>query len=302
VTRFARGTRDSGLGTRKNIGAVGIVGLGLIGGSLAKAVAARYPKRALIGVEPSAKARRLAAKDGIFDRLLARPSAELARCQIVVLCAPVPVILRLLAPVSRRMREGSLLTDVGGVKEPIVSAARKSVAPGVRFVGAHPMFGGEKGGYAAGRRELWKGGTVAVCTDSARPEAIRAASRFYRALGARVIPCASAAHDRAVAAVSHLPYIVASALALTALEAGPLARLLAGQGLRDSTRLAEFAYEIQGQAARGNANLVPAGRRFERHLRRLLAAMKAKRDNIPPAFRRARAASESLRKGRRSQG
>jgi len=300
VTRLPRGTRDSGLGSRKNIDAVGIVGLGLIGGSLAKAIAAGYPKTVLIGVEPSAKARRLAAKDGIFDRLLARPSAELAQCQIVVLCAPVPAILRLLDPVSRRMRKGALLTDVGGVKEPIVAAARKNVAPGVHFVGAHPMFGGEKGGYAAGRGELWKGGTVAVCTDSAAPEAIRASRRFYRSLGARVIPCTAAAHDRAVAAVSHLPYIVASALALTALEAGPLARLLAGQGLRDSTRLAEFAYEIQGQAARGNANLVPSGRRFERHLRRLLAAVKADGPNVPPAFWRARAASESLRKRRHS--
>jgi prephenate dehydrogenase len=273
----------------------------LIGGSLSKAVAARHPKRILIGVEPSAKARRRAAKDGIFDRLLVRPSAELAHCQIVVLCAPVPAILRLLDPVSRRMRKGALLTDVGGVKGPIVAAARKSVAPGVHFVGAHPMFGGGKGGHAAGRGELWKGGTVAVCTDSAGPDAIRAASRFYLALGARVVPCTAAAHDRAVAAVSHLPYVGASALALTAFEAGPLAQLLAGKGLRDSTRLAGFAYEIQGQASRGNANLVPAGRRFERHLRRLLAAVKAEGPNVPPAFRRARAASESLRKRRRSQ-
>ncbi|HYT31490.1 MAG TPA: prephenate dehydrogenase/arogenate dehydrogenase family protein [Thermoanaerobaculia bacterium] len=280
--------------------AIGIVGLGLIGGSLSKAVAAQYPKRILIGVEPSAKARRLAAKDGIFTRLLARPSAALAECQIVVLCAPVSAILRLLDPVSRRMRKGALLTDLGGVKEPIVAAARKKVSSGVLFVGAHPMFGGEKGGYAAGRGELWKGGTVAVCSDSARPEAIRAAGRFYRGLGARVIPCTAAAHDRAVAAVSHLHYIVASALALTASEAGPLARLLAGQGLRDSTRLAEFAYEIQGQAARGNANLVPAGRRFERHFRRLLDAARAEGPKVPPAFRRARAASGSLRKRRRS--
>ena len=282
--------------------AIAIVGLGLIGGSLAKAIAARYPRRTLIGVEPSAKRRHLAARDGIFARLLARPSAELAQCQIVVLCAPVPAILHLLDPVSRRMGTGALLTDVGGVKKPIVVAARKNVAPGVHFVGAHPMFGGEKGGYAAGRGELWKGGTVAVCTDFAGPEAIRMAGRFYRALGARVIPCTAAAHDRAVAAVSHLPYIVASALALTALEAGPLARLLAGQGLRDSIRVAEFPYEIQGQAARGNANLVPAGRRFERHLRKLLGAVKAKGPNVPRALRRARAASESLRKQGRSQG
>lgn len=294
MTRLPPGNRDSGLGARKNIGAVGIVGLGLIGGSLAKAIAERYPKTVLIGVEPSARARRLAAKDGIFDRLLARPSAKLARCQIVVLCAPVPAILSLLDPVSRRMRKGALLTDIGGVKEPIVAAARKNLAPGVHFVGAHPMFGGEKGGYAAGRGELWKGSTVAVCTDSAGPEAIRLARRFYRALGARVILCTAAAHDRAVAAVSHLPYVVASALALTAFEAGPLARGLAGRGFLDATRLASFDFSVQGEAARRNTSLPRAGRSFQRHLRRLLKALDAAPRNLPPTLLRARAARESL--------
>jgi prephenate dehydrogenase len=294
VTRLPRGTRDSGLGTQKNVNAIGIIGLGLIGGSLAKAIAARYPKRVLIGIEPSAKARLLAAKEGIFVRLRARPSAELAQCQIVVLCAPVPAILRLLDPVSRRMRKGALLTDVGGVKAPIVAAARKNVAPGVHFVGAHPMFGGEKGGYAAGRGELWKGGTVAVCTDFAGPQAVRMAGRFYRALGARVISCTAAAHDRAVAAVSHLPYIVASALALTAFQAGPLARSLAGRGLLDATRLASFDFRVQGEAARRNTSLLRAGRSFQRHLRGLLKAIDAAAGNLSPTLLRARAARESL--------
>ncbi len=297
MTRLPHGTRESGLGTRKNVNAVGIVGLGLIGGSLAKAIAERYPERVLIGVEPSAKTRRLAAKDGIFDRLLARPSAELAQCQIVVLCAPVAAILRLLDPISRRMRKGALLTDVGGVKAPIVAAARKNVAPGVHFVGAHPMFGGEKGGYAAGRGELWKGGTVAVCTDFAGPEAIRMAGRFYRALGARVIPSTATAHDRAVAAVSHLPYIVASALVLTAIDAGPLARRLAGRGVADATRLAGFAYRVQGEVARKNPSLLRTLRNFQRTLRSLQRALSAGGRRAEGVFRRARKARQVISRG-----
>jgi prephenate dehydrogenase len=269
--------------------AIGIVGLGLIGGSLSRALAARYRKRTLIGVEPSAKTRRLAAKEGIFDRLLARPSAELAGCEIVVLCAPIPAILRLLGPVSSRMRKGALLTDVGGVKKPIVVAARKSVAPGVGFVGAHPMFGGETGGYAAGRGELWRGGKVAVCTDGNRPAALRVA-RFYRALGSRVVLCSAEEHDAAVAVVSQMPYVIASALAVTARESGSLALRLAGRGLADATRLAEFPYAIQGEAARGNAHLPQASRRFQRTLRSLLRALSEGGRRGEDTFRRARKA------------
>src|SRR5262249_22107777 len=155
----------------------------------------------------------------------------LGRWEIVVLCTPVPAILRLLGPVSRVMREGSLLTDVGGVKEPIVAAACKSVRRRIDFVGAHPMFGGVTGGYAASRGDFWKGGVVALSTDGGNRAAVRAAARFYRSLGARVVPCRAEAHDASVAAVSHLPYLVASALALTARQSGGLARRLAGRGL-----------------------------------------------------------------------
>jgi prephenate dehydrogenase len=274
--------------------AIGIVGLGLIGGSLAKAIARRYPKKTLIGVEPSARTRRLAAKDGIFDRLLARPSAELHRCEIVVLCAPVPAILRLLRPVSRRMRNGSLLIDVGGVKEPIVAAARTSVRAGVRFVGTHPMFGGEKGGYDAAHKELWRGGVVAVCTDGGALRSVRAAARLHRSLGARVILCRASAHDRAVAAVSHLPYVVASALVLTARDTGNLARQLAGRGFADTARLARFAFGIQTEAARRNSRLPAAARSFEINFRLLRTLLRASPAKASALFARARSASESF--------
>ncbi len=261
-----------------------------MGGSLAKALRRRFPRRVLIGVEPNAKARALARAGGPFDAVLARPSGELARCAVVVLCAPVPAILRLLGPVSRAMRDGSLLTDVGGVKAPIVAAARRRVRKGVLFVGAHPMFGGERGGFASSRGDLWNGGRVAVCTDGA-PAAVLRAARLHRDLGARVILCPALAHDAAVAAVSHLPYVVASALALTARDRGPLALALAGRGLRDATRLAGFAFEVQGRAAASNRRLGQAAGDFRRTLGRLLAALRGPggRSAFAPA-RRARAA------------
>ena len=274
--------------------AIGIVGLGLIGGSLAKALHAGFPKRTLIGVEPDARTRALARRSGIFDALRPRPSKQLHRCGIVVLCAPVPAILRLLGPVSRAMRDGAILTDVGSVKGPVVTAARARVRRGVSFVGAHPMFGGERGGYAAARGDLWAGGAVAVCTDGPDRTARDAVARLHRALGARVVLCTSAEHDAAVAAVSHLPYVVAGALALTASQAGPLARHLAGRGLAGATRLAAFSYGVQGEAVQANAYLPRAARSFQRNLRRLLPALGASPAKARAAFVRARRVRNSF--------
>jgi prephenate dehydrogenase len=266
----------------------------LIGGSLAKAIRARYPRRPLIGVEPNARWRSLARRDRIFSKILQRPTAELSCCDLVVLCAPVREVLALLAPVSALMRDGAILTEVSGVKEPVLKAARSRVRPKVSFVGAHPMFGGESGGYAAARAVLWKGGTVAICRDHAGRRALADVSRFYRSLGARVIMCTARQHDLAVAAVSQMPYVIASALALTAKRAGALARRLAGRGLADTTRLAAFAYDIQGEGARRNRHLSGAVRAFGRALRELLDALSSSEEAARRALKRSRAAREAL--------
>jgi prephenate dehydrogenase len=161
-------------------------------------------------------------------------------------------------------------------------------------VGAHPMFGGERGGYAASRAELWKGGTVAVSTDHAYRTALAAVSRLHRELGARVVPCSAAAHDSAVALVSHLPYLVASALALTGRGRGMLPRRLAGRGLADTTRLAAFHYDIQGEVARCNVHLAPALGAFAKNLREVLGALASSEGKARLVLGRSRLARESL--------
>jgi prephenate dehydrogenase len=274
--------------------AVGIVGLGLVGGSLAKALRRRFPRRVLIAVEPNAKTRSLARCDRLFEVLSPRPSSALSRCSIVVLCAPIDDVLHLIGPVSARMRDGAILTDVAGVKEPVLEAAPSRVRPGITFVGTHPMLGGESGGYAGSRGDLWKGGTVAVCTDGAAKRAVSEVVRLHRALGARVVLCTAVEHDAAAAAISHLPYLLASALALTARGAGALARRLSARGLADATRLAAFPYDVQGEAARRNTHLVHAVRSFGGNLRGLLDTLAASPAAARIAFGRARAAKASL--------
>ncbi len=271
---------------------LGIAGLGLMGASLARAVKALDHSVRIVALEPRGDVRGRALVDGVADVVLAEPGEALSGCDFAVLCTPVAAIEALLAPVSSLLPDGAILTDVGGAKERVVAAASVAVRPGVHFVGAHPMFGGH-GGYAGATAERWKGGTVAVCTEG-DAAAVDAVAAFHDALGASVVRCRAAEHDDAVAVVSHLPYLVASALAAAAKEAGPLARRLAGQGLKDMTRLASFPFDIQGEVARRNAHLPEASRRLERHLKRLLEAIAESPETARGALEAARAAREEL--------
>jgi prephenate dehydrogenase len=270
-----------------------------MGASLARAARAVAPEVRIAAVEPRDELRARALADGVADEAEPEPGPALAGCEVVVLCAPVPAIEALLAPAAAAMDDGALLTDVGGAKERIVTLAAERVGPRVRFVGAHPMFGGH-GGYdgAAAAAARWRGGRVAVCTDG-DPAAVERAAAFFAAVGASPIRCRAAEHDAAVATVSHLPYLVASALALTAREAGPLAQALAGAGLMDATRLAQFPFDVQGEVARRNAHLPAAARALARHLSRVLDAVAASPDAARAALEEARAARETLYPGGR---
>ena len=275
---------------------IGIVGLGLMGASLARAVRGVDPAVRIVAVEPRDDVRAQALAERVADDLRAAPDAALGACDLAVLCTPVAAIEALLGPVSRLLPDGAVLTDVGGAKAHVVAAARAAVRPGVAFVGAHPMFGGH-GGYAGASAEKWKGGTVAVCTDAAAeapPDAVERVVALHLALGARVERCTAAEHDAAVAMVSHLPYLVASALAVAVREAGPLAVRLAGPGLKDMTRLAAFPFDIQGEVARRNAGLPEAAARLERHLARILAAITESPEAARGALESARAAREEI--------
>jgi prephenate dehydrogenase len=263
-----------------------------MGASLARAVRALSPAVRIVAAEPREDVRARALADGVVDEAATAPGPAFAACDLTILCTPVAAIEPLLGPVSRLLADGAILTDVGGAKERLVQLARTEVRAGVRFVGAHPMFGGH-GGYDGSRPDLWKGGAVAVCTDGDL-EAVERVADFHEALGATAIRCSASEHDAAVAMVSHLPYLLASALAAAADAAGPLARRLAGPGLRDTTRLASFPFDIQGEVARRNAHIPAAAVKLEIQLQRILAAVTASPDAARQALESARTARESI--------
>jgi prephenate dehydrogenase len=271
---------------------LGVVGLGLMGASLARAAKAADPRLRVVAVEPRDDVRALALDEGVADVALAAPGPGLEACEVAVLCTPIAAIEALLGPVSRALPDGAVLSDVGGAKERVVARAASDVRRGVAFVGAHPMFGGH-GGYAGARPDLWKGGCVAVCTGG--PDAaVERVAALHERLGARVVRCGAAEHDAAVAMVSHLPYLLASALAVAATEAGPLAAALAGPGLKDMTRLAQFPFDIQGEVTRRNERLPAAAERLSAHLARVLAAVAASPEAARDALEEARRAREAL--------
>jgi len=248
--------------------AIGIVGLGLLGGSLARALATLDPRPRVIAVELDADVR--AAAEGLVD-VASDALTALAECSIVVLCTPIGAIEALLAPVSSVLSDGAIVCDVGGVKGPIVERARTDVRSGVAFVGTHPMFGGERGGFSVSSADRFRGGVVAVCEDLASEDAIAKVIALFESLGSRVIRCSADAHDAAVARISHLPYIAAHAL-VEAVEGDALAHVLAGRGFAGATRLAAFSYEVQGEVARRNPHL-PA--QIDALIERLAAARDA---------------------------
>ena len=274
---------------------LGVVGLGLMGASLARAVKAADQAVQVVGIEPQPAVRAQALRDGVVEVALSEPGAALAGCELAILCTPIAALEALLGGVSAWLPDGAVLSDVGGAKERVVARAASEVRPGVSFVGAHPMFGGH-GGYAGARADRWRGGTVAVCTDGPSA-AVERVVEFHAALGARVVRCAAAEHDAAVAMVSHLPYLLASALAVAAREAGPLALQLAGPGLKDMTRLAQFPFDIQGEVARRNERLPAAAERLSAHLARVLGAIAASPEAARSALEEARSAREALYPG-----
>lgn len=260
---------------------VGIVGLGLMGGSIAHALRARGVP--VVAVDPSEEVRAAAAAAGFFD-VHAEVGDALRPCALVVLCAPVAAVEALLGPASRAMSDGAVLTDVAGVKVSVLAAARASVRAGVRFVGSHPMFGGVSGGFAAASADR-VGGVCSVCDDDAREpageDAVQRVTAFWESLGVRTVRCSADDHDRAMATVSHLPFVLACALKGTGDD--PLARALAGRGFHEATRLAAFDFEIQGQVARRNPHLRAAIRTLIERLQAIEPAIDAGEE----AFRQA---------------
>jgi prephenate dehydrogenase len=238
-----------------------IVGIGLLGGSLAKAVRAQGLAREIVGIGREPTRLRPALDDGTLDRTVTDVAAGVRDADRVVLAAPVLANEALLAATWRAAASGALITDVGSTKRGIVAAAGRLAAgrADVQFVGSHPMAGSERSGYAVARADLFQGATVVVTpTEANEATAVKAIGEFWAALGARVVSLDPDTHDRAVAAISHLPHVVAWALVDAVTRFEPDALAIAARGFKDTTRIAAADPDVWREILLANRSAVAA--------------------------------------------
>jgi prephenate dehydrogenase len=223
-----------------------IVGLGLLGGSAAMAARKRGLVREVVAVGRRADRLAAALHDGVADRATTDLADGVRGADLILLATPVTALQGLLAEVWRLAEADALVTDVGSTKASIVRAAEELArSRPLAFVGGHPMAGSEQSGYAAARPDLFEGALVILTpTERTDPAAVKRVSEFWEAVGGRVAFLEPDAHDRAIAAVSHLPHLVAFALvdAVARLDAGALG--LGGRGFADTTRIAASDPEV----------------------------------------------------------
>jgi prephenate dehydrogenase len=217
---------------------VAIVGVGLIGGSIAQAARRRWPSIAVLPID---------AGDDL---------AQAATADIVVLAAPVLTNIRLLKRLAEQLLPAVLVTDAGSTKRAIAAAA--SEIPSLTFIGGHPMAGAARGGAANARADLFDGKPWILTPSATRSaDSVARLESFVAGLGAVAHVMTPELHDRFVGAVSHLPQLTASALMhVVGTLAGDAGLEVAGPGLFDTTRLAASPPDIWKDVAATNQDVL----------------------------------------------
>lgn len=270
---------------------LGIAGVGLIGGSIALRAHANGMR--VVGFDNDTAALDAARAAGAIDEIAPSLTALAERCAVVVLALPVEAVVTALETTDA-LAHPDLVFDVASVKVPIVAAARRFP----RFVGAHPLAGREVGGFAAADPTLFAGRTWVV-TPGGEPAARALLDELIAMLGARPVELDAAAHDRIVAATSHLPQllsVVLGARLAAAAAADPRAYDLAGPGIASMLRLAHSPAPLWASIARANAAPLAAELRGTAQALETLAAEldRAEVDALASYFARAGRAVDEL--------
>jgi len=280
---------------------IGIIGLGLIGGSIARALKQRMADITITAFARKQETLHAALADKVID-IAADDLSLFAPCDVVFICVPVDRIIEYAAKLAHIVRSDCVLTDVGSVKAPIM---RDAAALGVCFIGGHPMAGSEKSGYAASTDFLFENAhyilTPAEKTSACALSLLRS---LAKTIGAISVVMDAEYHDQVVASVSHGPHVVAAALvnAVAALDAqrGDMQALAAG-GFKDITRIAssdsalwqsicaenrdEVLRFMKAFQAQTDALITALSGNDNAHMRDLFASAKGYRDSFAAAAR-----------------
>lgn len=215
---------------------IGIVGVGLIGGSIAAALKNRGFGGRIIGVGRSSARLQEAQQAGLIDEYTTDVAEAAAECDLMVFCTPVDRIAFGVITAAANCLGGTLITDTGSVKGSICRELDGKLSEGVTFIGSHPLAGSEKNGFENSDAELFVGRTCITTWDVTTPSVqVERLTRFWESLGLNVVTMTPDDHDAALAETSHLPHVVAASLAAALSVAN---RKLAATGFADTTRIA----------------------------------------------------------------
>ena len=227
---------EAGVDDLSRLGTVAIIGVGLIGGSIGLSTRARRLADRVVGIGRDRAKLAEAVTLGAIDEAVTELEAGLIGAEIAVICTPVGSVAEEAIRCARLGPKGMLVTDAGSTKRAIVEAVDRDETAKSRFIGAHPIAGSERQGVGSARADLFEGrACVLTPTAATDPNSLDRAREFWSSLGCRLFEMTPEAHDRALALTSHLPHVVASALAGSV--PGGLLELAAGS-YRDGTRVA----------------------------------------------------------------
>lgn len=219
---------------------IGFVGLGLIGGSIAKTIHRIYPNIKLIACEQNEDALQLAAEEGVISHGFTDITEDFSTCRYIFLCTPVQNNAAFLARLSDFAGENCMITDVGSVKNAIHKALPDKLSP--FFIGGHPMAGSEKSGYAHATAYLLENAYyILTPTPNTDRSLVQEFRQFISSLGAIAMVLDYESHDFITAAISHLPHILASSLVNLVQDIDNddyTMKTVAAGGFRDITRIA----------------------------------------------------------------
>ena len=266
------------------INKIGIVGVGLLGGSIGLAVKSMAPDVEVLGIGRREETLEKALKLKAIDRFTLDMNHGVAGCDLVVICTPIHTIAPIFASIRPFLKPGALVTDVGSTKEMLVS--KIECEPGGRdhFVGSHPMAGSEQSGVEAAVESLYRRATIVITrTDATSDSSIQRLKAFWSALGGTVEIMTPADHDNMVAYTSHLPHAVSSCLSHSLdqrFKPGDLRARVYGNGLLDTTRISEGDPAIWVDILTSNReNVLESIAKFRESLDFLEHSLKGERDD-----------------------
>jgi len=226
----------------KRIKNITIIGLGLIGGSLALSLKKFNSGFNITGYDNIPEALSIALYRNIIDRAADNYEDAVKEADLVIIATPVRLIVEVANQIKDKLKKGAILTDVGSAKVNIVEKMNEILPPDVIFIGGHPMAGSENEGVLSARQDLFINAFyVLTPTDSTRTEELALLHSLFTKIGAKVITISPGEHDKIVSLISHLPHIISTNLVALVddrqKELNNLFKLCAG-GFRDMTRIA----------------------------------------------------------------